>query len=246
MQLVKEKAPVASFYNGRSVAEQNSVNLAWTLFMEPDYDKFSQALCSSTEERRRFRQLVVNSVLATDIMDADLKLARNNRWTKAFSSTGSSSIATPAEQESGLIIPPSCLREEMSRKATVVLEHLIQASDIAHTMQHWTIYQKWNSRLFREMISAYHNGRSDKNPADSWYQGELGFFDFYVIPLAKKLKDCGVFGVSSDEYLNYALQNRAEWERRGPEAVSRMVEDCMVQSPDCLVPQRKSETRCDL
>jgi hypothetical protein len=28
---------------------------------------------------------------------------------------------------------------------------------------------------------------------------EIGFFDFYIIPLAKKLKDCGVFGVSSDE-----------------------------------------------
>lgn len=38
--------------------------------------------------------------------------------------------------------------------------------------------------------------------------GELGFFDNYVIPLAKKLKECGVFGVSSDEYLNYALENR--------------------------------------
>lgn len=31
-----------------------------------------------------------------------------------------------------------------------------------------------------------------------------GFFDFYIIPLAKKLKDCGVFEVSSDEYLNSA------------------------------------------
>jgi hypothetical protein len=29
-------------------------------------------------------------------------------------------------------------------------------------------------------------------------------FDNYVIPLARKLKECNVFGVSSDEYLNYA------------------------------------------
>ena len=41
--------------------------------------------------------------------------------------------------------------------------------------------------------------------------------DFITIhsPLAKKLKDCGVFGVSSDEYLNYALENRREWEKKG-------------------------------
>ena len=42
------------------------------------------------------------------------------------------------------------------------------------------------------------------DPATFWYQGELGFFDNYIIPLAKKLKECGVFGVSSDEFLNYA------------------------------------------
>jgi hypothetical protein len=42
--------------------------------------------------------------------------------------------------------------------------------------------------------------------------------------LAKKLKECGVFGVSSDEYLNYALQNRAEWETKGEMIVAEMLE----------------------
>lgn len=55
-------------------------------------------------------------------------------------------------------------------------------------------------------------------------EGEIGFFDFYIIPLAKKLKECGVFGVSSDEYLNYAERNRQEWELRGQEVVSELVE----------------------
>ena len=53
------------------------------------------------------------------------------------------------------------------------------------------------------MNKAFMEGRAEKDPAENWYQGELGFYDFYIIPLAKKLKDCGVFGVSSDEYLNY-------------------------------------------
>ena len=55
--------------------------------------------------------------------------------------------------------------------------------------------------------------------------GEIGFFDFYIIPLAKKLENCGVFGVSSHEYLNYALANREEWERRGQEIVAAYVQD---------------------
>ena len=45
-----------------------------------------------------------------------------------------------------------------------------------------------------------------------------------IIPLAKKLDDCKVFGVSSDEYLNYAISNRREWEHRGQEVVASMVE----------------------
>lgn len=74
------------------------------------------------------------------------------------------------------------------------------------------------------MYRAYKQGRAEKNPAEFWYKGEIGFFDFYIIPLADKLKDCGVFGVSSDEYLNYAKKNRQEWERKGQEVVESMIE----------------------
>ena len=82
-------------------------------------------------------------------------------------------------------------------------------------MQHFFIYSKWNERLFKEVYFGYLSGRLQKNPTEGWYQGELWFFDNYVIPLAKKLKDCAVFGHSSDEYYNYAVQNRTEWERKG-------------------------------
>jgi hypothetical protein len=53
----------------------------------------------------------------------------------------------------------------------------------------------------------------------------LGFFDNYIIPLAKKLKDCNIFGVSSDECLNYAVMNRAEWVERGEQITEEMVEE---------------------
>ena len=50
-----------------------------------------------------------------------------------------------------------------------------------------------------------------------------------VIPLAKKLKECGVFGVSSAEFLNYAIQNRAEWEERGQDVVKQLSERLAAQ-----------------
>ena len=70
-----------------------------------------------------------------------------------------------------------------------MIEHIIQASDVAHTMQHWNVYLKWNENLFREMYCAYKDGRSEKDPTDGWYKGELWFYDNYVIPLAKKLEE---------------------------------------------------------
>ena len=45
-----------------------------------------------------------------------------------------------------------------------------------------------------------------------------------IIPLAKKLRDCGVFGVSSDEYLTYAMKNREEWKERGETIVKEFIE----------------------
>lgn len=67
-------------------------------------------------------------------------------------------------------------------------------------------------------------GRVEIDPSLNWYAGELGFFDFYIIPLAKKLSDCGVFGVSSAEYLSFAQSNREEWKHRGQAIVQEMVE----------------------
>ena len=207
-QLLKENAAIASVYGGRSIAEQNSVDIAWGLLMDHQFKDLRCAIYGDVTEFQRFRQLLVNAVMATDIMDKDAGVFRKQRWERAFSEKAETS-------DSDL--------DAVNRKATIVIEHLIQASDVAHTMQHWHIYSKWNERLFEEMYVAYKEGRAEKNPADSWYDGEIGFFDFYIIPLAKKLKACGVFGVSSDEYLNYAVANRKEWEALGKERVESMV-----------------------
>jgi 3'5'-cyclic nucleotide phosphodiesterase len=207
-QLIKEGHATAQKYTAKSPAEQNSVDMAWNLLMEDRYETLRSTIYTTDAELTRFRQLVVNSVMATDIADKELKALRNLRWDRAFSSR----------------IVDLDKRDTVNRKATIVIEHLIQASDVAHTMQHWHIYRKWNERFFIECYQAYKEGRTDTNPADGWYEGEIGFYDYYIVPLAKKLKDCGVFGVSSDEYLNYAMRNRQEWESRGREIVGEMLE----------------------
>ena len=210
--LVAEGDKLMQMYGDKSLAEQNSVDQAWDLLMTEEYQPLVAILCRDESELSRLRQLVVNSVMATDIMDPDLKKLRNGRWEKAFNSTNDENHDTS--------------REAINRKATIVIEHLIQASDVAHTMQHWNVYTKWNARLFKEMYKAHLDGRGGaKDPSEFWAKGEIGFFDFYVIPLAKKLKDCGVFGVSSDEYLQYAISNRNEWEEKGQAMTERIMNE---------------------
>jgi 3'5'-cyclic nucleotide phosphodiesterase len=209
-QLMKEAEHLSSTYRHRSVAEQNSLDITWNLLMEDRFQHLRQCMFSSNEDLQRFRQILVNLVLATDIFDKELAELRMKRWEKAFASDCRKSIS---------------IQELQDLQATVVIEHLIQASDVSHTMQHWHIYRKWNTHLFYEMYDAYRNGRMATDPSTFWYDGELKFFDNYIIPLTNKLKECQVFGVSSDEYLSYALQNRAEWAARGKEIIQEMLLD---------------------
>jgi len=208
--LVKEEYSIAQKYKGRSVAEQNSVDIAWALFLEPRFSVLRNTVCPTEKELDRLRQLVVNMVLGVDIMDKDLKQLRNQRWEKAFSSDLKDNTSDQDNQD------------QINRKATIVLEHLIQASDTR--MHHWRVYRKWNELLFEEMYLAYKTGRANADPSTFWYKRELRFFDYYILSLSKKLSDCGVFGDSSDEYLNYALRNRKEWEQKGVAIVADMIE----------------------
>jgi hypothetical protein len=210
-QLVAENGPLVKMYNAKSVAEQNSVDIAWNLLMQDRFANFRAAIFANETEKKRFRQILVNSVMATDLMDQDLKQLRNSRWNKAFHKDG----------EEGSV-GDKLTEESLNRKATIVIEHLIQASDVAHTMQHWHIYRKWNEKLYNEMYQAFLDGRSSTDPTIGWYDGEIGFFDCYIIPLAKKLANCGVFGVSSFEYLNFATRNRDEWIAKGKDIVIEM------------------------
>jgi 3'5'-cyclic nucleotide phosphodiesterase len=117
--LVNEKTNLAAKYKNKSIAEQNSVDLAWKLLMHDRYGKLRSAIYTNDAEMCRFRQLVVNSVMATDIADKDQKTFRNARWDKAFHQN------LQEDQQVAIY-----------RKATIVIEHLIQASDVSHTMQH--------------------------------------------------------------------------------------------------------------
>ena len=83
-QLVKEGSRLAMYYQSKSVAEQNSVDLAWDLFMNDEFDVLRKTICSDEADLRRFRQLVVNSVMVRSVCLHILLLCRVGSYRSAW------------------------------------------------------------------------------------------------------------------------------------------------------------------
>jgi 3'5'-cyclic nucleotide phosphodiesterase len=234
-QLVAEADPIAITYCDGSSAEQNSICIAWNLLMgSSSYRELRSCLFASDQDLKRFRQVLVNAVLSTDIFDPDLQAFRDARWDKAFS---------PTRRTDGGTKDAAANDEALNLRATALLELMVQCSDVAHTMRSWQVYQKWNRRLFCEMHAAYMNGdRRSASPADTWYEGELAFLDSYVIPLATRWKECCkvLLGAPSsfpscddEEFLERATANRNEWKIKGLAIVAELVHE-VESEPSCV------------
>lgn len=208
-QLAKEDPDLALLYRNKSIAEQKSFDIAWDLLMDTKYLELRACIYTTQAELRRFRQLVVNCVLATDLFDPELKSMRDRRWEKEFGDI---------TQDSKDFLSLG------NREATIIIEHIMQVSVVSHAMQHWHVYYKWNERLLHERMRAFQKGREDEDPSLHWYEQELSFFDKHVIPLAERLQGLEVFGIANNEYLSYATDNRREWESQGEEVIKEMMQ----------------------
>lgn len=60
-QLIKEDSQLAHLYEGKSVAEQNSVDISWSLLCDSRFQNFRKTIFATEDEYVRFRALVVNS-----------------------------------------------------------------------------------------------------------------------------------------------------------------------------------------
>lgn len=69
-----QKCPdVAATYRFCSVAEQRLFDISWALFMDNQDANLRTAICDGNEELNQFQELVINGVMATNLLDPDLK-----------------------------------------------------------------------------------------------------------------------------------------------------------------------------
>lgn len=258
--MIQQGSPLAVRYGNQSVAEQHSLSIALQL-LENDSrfsDLWSAIIYSSAASfgneksgrtgtletrKERFRRLVRIAVLATDIADTSLREDRQRRWEQYFLDDTNNN--NNVKHDTNPTEDP---------RVVIAMEHIMQAADVAHTMtirkshNHTATsssdgekhpYRYWNGRLYREQrqsFDAKSSGDKDgqEDPSIGWYQGEIGFFTFYIIPLAERLEHC-CLGSVGDRSLHYgsdiqisslsknAKRNRMEWELEGKEAVMTLV-----------------------
>jgi hypothetical protein len=72
--------------------------------------------------------------MATDILDEKIMGEQFVRWGCLFRGDDDDGEDSDYEPEN-----------EGDQKACLVAERLLLLSDLAHTMQHWYVYRKWNT-----------------------------------------------------------------------------------------------------
>lgn len=110
-------------------------------------------------------------------------------------------------------------------KATVVLEQMIRAADVAALIQDWDNSVKWSTRLYKELMNGFVLNRGE-NPSVGWYENQIKFLDFYILPLAKNLGVMGVFEESvGGMFAKCVKSNLARWIEEGARATDLMIKE---------------------
>lgn len=292
--LVEEEDELAILHNDVSVAEQHSLQVAFSLLQKDEFASLKRCICPTPEERKFFRKKVINMVMVTDISDQERIQIVKSRWMAAFpsptegegaanpankngtktcSSNGSSAKGVapkksspqhPGRNEiqsqelkssirrrrftmftsdaaaeefannrrshrlgirtsmdfSGMLLDAYRTMDQLQQHA--VLETMMNVADVAHTMQSFSVFVKWNKRLYKEFYVAHLSNRLSFDPSNNWYENQIGFFSHYIIPLSQKMKTCGVFGTTGTVFEYFATENKKRWVEDG-EAISEEI-----------------------
>lgn len=274
-QLIEENDVLAQRYAGKSVAENNSLDVSLDLLHQDCYSNLRKCMFGDKEnstgnariemehDELLFQHVILNVIQATDISSQDRLEINKKKWKRAFEDTNSRSrcccqLQVSRQTRRGSAPPPFTTKSKASSRsrrlslsldidersptctacttssneclvhinylrASSVLEQLIQAADVAHSMQCWPIFLKWNAKLYDELWAAKLAGRG-ADVSEVWFKGQIGFFDNYIMPLAKRLGQCGVFGELGTLFLENATENRTRWLDEGEERCKEMHE----------------------
>ena len=208
--LVETNHKLALKYS-QSQTERNSIELGLELLTKRKYKHLRNIIYNDMMSKEKINEMIKISVLGSDIALDDLR----DNYIKRFEAEYPGSVVEslgPLEKNPSVfsLASISCDRER------VAIEHIMQVVDIAHTMQCWKNFVKWNLRLFQEHMLCFEKDLT-YNPLPEWFKNQVKFLINYVIPLAQRAEYLfsNIDGMSDLKLLEHAKANLKRWGEEG-------------------------------
>lgn len=132
--------------------------------------------------------------------------------------------------ETRIKLPPPEIIEELHE--SVIMETIIKSADVAHNLQGFDQMAKWSDCLYLELRKALVAKKGD-DPMNGWFNNQIGFLDFYLLPLARKLDDTGAFGDSRGAvFASIVEKNRKRWTKEGMGVTMKIIMEGNRQYPN--------------
>lgn len=209
------------------IAERNSIDVCLSLLFRPEYESLRDSIAPDEKDKIQLAKTLFQAILVTDIAtpkNVQLAIRRFEACEEASHLPAADlsplthyifdlldGIGLDEDAKVRHLDEFVFTREEL--QICTANEHFMMLSDIAHLLQGWKNFVKWNFRLYKEIHACFKKGLCD-NPREGWYQGQIDFTDKYVIPLSKRSKRF-LQGGFSDRLLRNGLTNRNIWIQQG-------------------------------
>lgn len=181
--------------------------------------KFERRQSNASHVSGRFRQRL--GILRTMDLSGE-SLETYSRHESAVFSSHSSVVFSVADVE---------LDDPDELKSIVVLETILTAADVAHNLQSWDHMVKWSGRLYNELRKAHVEGRGP-DVSRNWFENQIGFLESYLLPLARRLEDTGVFLEEvGTMFTKIVEENRDRWLTEGYEVSQTTIEEGSKKFP---------------
>jgi len=217
----------------KSIAESNSIDVAIDLLLSGDFSCLREAMFKSQNEKHTFCMLVRVAVTATDIASKDnmskckelsecaygINKVDNPETSKQ---AGSHAVDILAANDLGASQLTTAQQVSFCQNCSL-LQQLMQVADISHCTQSLELCIRWNYRLYKEVQARETLEVFQDDQCANWAKDNVGFFDFYIVPLVSRL--CQVSGPDSIDTAvlsAFTKDNRNQWETLGKEITEIM------------------------
>jgi hypothetical protein len=215
MQLVKENHHLSQKYKKVSPAENYSIDAGLELLDNEELNFFGDF---SLEEMVRFKDLVKQIVLATDIGNRD-RVQKIYGDVKAAVETYRGDRDDEGDDELKV-------DDKKEENRVLMLCLIMKISDVGAQFQHGRTSKHWIRNFYLENQAAYNSGRGPAIIADSFSEDQKKFFTLYISHLLDVMASSGLLAKSLVDTLRGNLEKLKEgWEKWSAAALREWAEE---------------------